>query len=227
MVRAMSPKPDTTDPEIRTILPSQPNDWEAAMAIYRATFPDWEREPEDRIAEMAEAGRYVIRGAYSSDRIKALSMLDLDRDHTPPYVLLNFLATDEQARGQGLGASLLTDASDIFRDRSGADWLITEAEAGPAGFYAANGFFHVDIEYLCPSFIDETSVPMSLMVVPRVPATSSIPRDTLKSLIARVYTSGYGLSPDDPRLKQQLERITRDAALVTAKPATGPANAQT
>lgn len=199
---------------IRTITPADTRAWAACMDIYSASFPEWEREPEARLVDGVRSGRYVMRAAMEKNVQLGLTCLDVDRAEDIPYALLMFLAVAQPARGRGLARLLIEDAVDWAFSKSASQWCLTEAEPEPAKLYQHLGFKTMDLPYAAPSFTDETSVPMALMAIPRDRATATIDGNSLHALVARIYTSGYGLSVDDPRLVRQLEVIDQDVRLI-------------
>ena len=201
-----------------TITPADTRAWAACMDIYRASFPDWEREPEARLAEEASRGRNVMRVAFDGETPKGLAILDIDKADDTPYALLTILAAAEHARRTGSGRKLVEDAVLWAMSNTPSVWLLTEAEPRPARFYGQLGFRIIDIAYRTPCFTDETSVPMQLMAIPRDREAAAIGQKALHAVIARIFTSGYGLPPDDPRLDAQLKAVTGDTPLLLSSP---------
>ncbi|WP_456380954.1 GNAT family N-acetyltransferase [Hydrogenimonas sp.] len=182
---------------------------EAAERIYDASFPAWEKEPISRIRERIASGRYRCVVYVEGERVLGFYLLDIDRELR--FTLFSFLAVDRAWRGRGIGTTLCRAAIEDFRHDPESLWLMIEAEDRQAIFYGRLGFRKILLDYRVPRFDDEGSVPMHLMAVEKdVPLDA----DRLRRIVREIFVRGYGLSPDDPRIREQLERIPERIELI-------------
>lgn len=187
--------------------------WDACMAIYRASFPEWEREPEAVIAKRVNSGSYQLVAGLLDRHVVGFYIQEFNSSHG--YVMFNYLAVDKSQRGRGLGIRLCRDAIARFQNLSGFSLLLIEAEERQATFYGHLGFFKLQIDYSVPRYDDGQSMPMHLMALPWGPIPAAIPADELTAIIRHLYINGYLLSQDDPRIEYQLSRIDGDVPLIS------------
>lgn len=174
-----------------------------AMKIYEAAFPDWEREPRERIEKLIAEGIYRLTLYLERDRAVGLAIVDL-RPRLR-YQLLTYLAVEEAFRGRGIGSRLCLDAIERFRRDPDYDWLFIEAQERQARLYAQLGFKPLAIDYVVPSYTSDETVPMSLMAI--VKEGETLDGERLKRVVRDIFEFGYDLSPDDPRIAEQLRKI--------------------
>jgi len=200
---------------IKQILPSDKALWQAVLTIYRAAFPDWEREPESTVTERATAGRYAVYCA-TNEHAELVGFYILDINLTPNYATFCFLAVAERYRGQGYGTKLCCDAISRFHNEyKKTAWLLIEAEDRQALFYGKHGFKKIDIPYQIPMFDSLDVTPMHLMLISTSPNQTHIPGDCLMELIQHIFITGYQLNANDARKQQQIALIPKQAQLLS------------
>ncbi len=190
--------------------------WGAAMAIYEASFPAWEREPESILVERLGTRRYRMWVGLRHAGVAGFYLLDLNPSLR--YALFSFLAVDAEARGQGLGTVLCRDAMERFATGGELRWLLIEAEDRQAAFYGRLGFSKLDLPYDVPRFDGGGTFPMHLMVVSAGQRPTHIAGGTLRPILRHLFTSGYSLKPDDPRIAAQLARVGDTVELIPWPP---------
>lgn len=201
---------------IHQITPSDTSRWQAIMEIYYATFPEWEREPEDILIERISSGRYVMYCGQAQNNIVGFYILDINQE--PSYALFCFLAVSETQRGKGLGTILCKDAIRRFHEEYALDLLLIEAEDRQAIFYGKLGFKKIDINYLVPEYNAPDSVPMHLMAISADDHVTQLEAKHLRALLQHIFTTGYYLNNQDERLTAQLAKIPEHAALLVWPP---------
>jgi hypothetical protein len=77
----------------------------AWWAIYRASFPDTEREPERVLIDAVATGRSMAIEARQDDAIVGIAATTLLRE--PPAVFLSYIAAAPGVQGHGVGGALL------------------------------------------------------------------------------------------------------------------------
>jgi GNAT superfamily N-acetyltransferase len=179
--------------------------WSAAMRIYQASFPGWEREPVHVIARRVDQARYLMKAGLLDGKVIGFYILDLNP--AQGFALFAFVAVTAAQRGKGLGGELCRDAIAVFRMLGQENrWFLVEAEERQAIFYGRMGFLDIGIDYRVPRFDNEGSVPMHLMTVPRHPGQSMVSGE-LGEIVRRLFLSGYSLDEDDPRIAAQLAKV--------------------
>ena len=201
---------------ISQITPDNTRRWQAAMEIYYAAFPEWEREPEEVLIERISSGRYVMYCGVEQNIVVGFYILDINQ--APDYALFSFLAISETQRGKGLGTTLCKDAIRRFHEEYSLSLLLIEAEDRQAIFYGKLGFKKIDINYLVPKYNAPGSVPMHLMAISADNNASHLEANHLRTLIQHIFTTGYYLNEQDERLTAQLANIPQQAALLSWPP---------
>lgn len=178
--------------------------WEQAMALYVATFPQWEREAITSIEDAVNSGSSRAVAICKGDDVVGLSLTELYSEQS--FALLGYLFIDAAYQGMGFGQRLCDEVFTFFTKSQSLKWLLVEAEAGPEQFYRKLGFVRFDIEYVSPHYDDDQATPMALMSYPKNDQRS-LDVQSLSEVVRHIYSKSYDLRPEDPRLKQQLENI--------------------
>jgi len=199
--------------DIIRVVPDEGADWAACTRIYNAAFPEWEREPLEHLVRRLVKGRYRMWAGLVDADVAGFSIVDFDFDYR--YALVSYLAVDEGMRGHGFGTHLCRDTISRFQSVGDCDWLVVEAEDRQARFYGSLGFRWIDVTYQVPRYDGGGTVPMNLMALP-ADGARQIARDDLRSIVRRMFLTGYDLNISDDRLTWQLDTIDRDADLLAA-----------
>ena len=175
--------------------------WDEAIAIYRDSFPTWEREDEAKILDNIKNATYVMCTYQIEKEIVGFYILDISTQYD--YTLFSFLAVKESKRGLGIGSKLCLHAIAYFQEHIQCSHLLIEAQARQAKLYTKLGFNAINIDYRVPAFNSKESIAMSLMQFGKTP----IAKDALSSIIKDIFQRGYSLTSHDIRLKEQLQRV--------------------
>ncbi len=186
--------------------------WEDVVEIYEEAFPQWEKEDPKRIRQLIKSGRYTMIVAYEKE-IQGFYILDTNE--TLGYTLFAFLAVKSSLRGNGIGTLLCKNAIQHFQKHLQTDFFLIEAEERQARFYGKLGFLKIDIDYAVPKFNKEGSVFMHLMCIQK---RSSLDAQHLKMFIEDIFSFGYGLKRNDPRITAVLAKIPPHISLTPWPP---------
>ncbi len=188
--------------------------WRSCIEIYRESFPDWEREPEDIITKRVQQGRYLLfAGIGTQEKVVGFYILDLVAEVN--YVLFSFLAVTQSERGKGYGTFMCKDATPRFKNETNIDWLLIEAENRQAIFYGKLGFRKLTLDYKVPKFGEPGSVMMHLMTINAHEGINHIQGNDLTQMIERIFLDGYHLSKNDNRVNEQIALIPKQVKLIS------------
>jgi len=190
--------------KLRKITSAKSNYWQEFVNIYHATFPAWEREAEDVIAERVQSGRYQLCVGIDKE-VVGFYIYDLVADLN--YAILTYLAVVKYKRNQGYGVCL---CQDVIK-RCKIDWLLVEAES-PI-LYKKLGFKSFNFNYQVPKFADTDSIPMYLLAINNN-GQNYIGKDSLVKIIKYMFINDYQLKSDDNRIYEQILRIPNQVQLI-------------
>ncbi len=203
----MTMKAERAEPVLVPVYSSKSPEWSAFATLYQHAFPFWEREPLPRIAMRVGSGRYRLTVLRCADE-PVVGFHLLDQVAVLDYVVLTFLAVHQTARGRGVGRRLLRDAVCAFHAGPGPEWLFVEAEAELVPFYLGQGFRQLALDYRVPHYGSLTATqPMKLLTLHRSKQLGSIAGGLIRQVIEHLFSDGYQVCPDDPRLARQLQRV--------------------
>ena len=187
--------------------------WHCCMEIYRDSFPDWEREPEDAITQRVQQGQYLLLAAIDI-QAQVVGFYILDSVAEFNCVMFTFLAVTKSERGKGYGTLLCQDAINRFKNESEIEWLLIEAGERQAAFYGNLGFKKLDLDYKVPKFGEAGSVMMHLMAISAHKDICGVQGNVLTQIIKRMFINDYQLSEHDNRLNEQLALIPEQVKLM-------------
>ena len=176
--------------------------WEETVSLYYDIFPKWEREPVANLEKAINIGKSRCMILCKNNKVIGMSLTEL----YPPlsFAMLGYLFISTENRSQGLGKLLCKELFYFFETSSDFKWLLVEAEAGPEIFYKKLGFNKLFFEYLSPHYNDIKSTEMSLMYYSKTKCCS---KHQLCDIVEHIFLQSYYLSPNDPRLDQQRQKI--------------------
>ncbi len=190
--------------KLKQITSAKSNYWQKFVNIYHKTFPVWEREPENIIAERIQNGRYQLFIGIDNE-VVGFYIYDLVANLN--YAILTYLAVTEHKRNQGYGSLLCNDAI----KRCKIDWLLVEAEC-PI-LYTKLGFRKFNFNYQVPKFADTDSITMYLLAINNN-GQHCINKDSLVCIIKQMFINDYQLKFDDKRIHEQIARIPDQIQLI-------------
>jgi ribosomal protein S18 acetylase RimI-like enzyme len=186
------------------------------LHIYREAIPERERKPDEEIAAMLGSPRHVLTVAEEDRRVVAFSMLYAGEQ----LAVLEYLASDERLRGQGIGAALYRNA----RGDVGARPLIVEVEsdrtggrdqtirARRIGFYRRFGCRRVaDFNFVLP--LAGTADPPRLDLLVDGWEKPTVARSDFARWLTEMYVGVYACRPDDPRLVGMIAGLPAELTL--------------
>lgn len=176
--------------------------FEALLALYRTAIPLRERKPDAEIRGMAASSVNRVLVATADDVVTGFSTLYVGER----VALLEYLATDPDVRGRGLGAALFAEA----RATSGLPLLVevdTDRVDCPdralrsrrIRFYRRLGCRRLEpIDYISP-LPGEGPAPRLDLLVAGI-AGVSVPAAEVADWLREIYSAVYGCGDGDPRL---------------------------
>lgn len=182
-------------------------------AIYSQAFPPSEQKSLAALRDMLTKDTYTIFLAYNDEKIVGFCIMyhPINDD----FFLLEYMATDSQIRGQGIGSTLLAQSLKNLTERLGVRSLIIEIDSPEKisheqeirerreRFYRRLGALKIDpFDYILPSQSQEDAPPMELLVLH--PHIRTLPRETLKIWLEKLYVDVYGCERKDPRIVEML-----------------------
>jgi GNAT superfamily N-acetyltransferase len=207
----------------RQIVDVEDPGFQGAMWIYRSSFPANERHPASSIAERLAMRRYWLF-IEEADH-KAVFMAILYPIRGTDFILLDYMATAEGFRNQGIGSAFLRYALDLLKARSSNEQLFLEVE-NPAcgdnreqrqrrvGFYRRLGTKVLEgVRYVLPPLSGDQPTEMVLMVFPK-PGLERLPGTVVRELILRVYHELYCRDEADPFLKSFIPNVPDTVNLI-------------
>lgn len=189
--------------------------FEPLLRIYRISIPERERKPEDDIRAMAGSPRHHVLVAAEGPTVLGFCIA-----YSGEVALLEYLASDEAARGRGIGSSLYQAIRaatcgrpllvEVESDRVSAPDVAIRARR--IAFYRRLGCRRVaGLDFILPLPGAGAPPPLDLLVDDGRRATVS--RDELGSWLTEIYVGVYGCRADDPRLELMLEALPEQVPL--------------
>ena len=178
--------------------------WHQAMTLYKATFPEWEREPQSSIAQAVNSKDSRLVVITKDNQVVGASITELYPEHH--FALLGYLFIAPTWQRKGLGQQLCQDIFKFYQADSCYQWLLVEAEPEPKTFYQQIGFSSIPINYQSPHYNDNDSTAMALMIHNRQNQTA-LSKEELLDIVNCLFLNSYQLNSDDPRLQNQIDSI--------------------
>ncbi len=196
---------------------------EAWRRLYVQAFPEHEREPEDKLAKLVEAGKMVLHKTFNAEgELLCFTMTSI----APEFALLAYMATDPNKRSGGYGSKHLKRLLDVLKsDNPNYIGLFLEIEAtSPSTIYVSDEerkvrkrrlSFYQRIgakrmcrkaRYLTPGRIAGGKEWEGELLC--VPFKGSIDGQTLLSVVAEILQRMYCLPADDPLVGRVLDNFT-------------------
>ena len=182
--------------------------------VYETSFPPGQRQSVEEIRALVEAGAMELDETRDQDdRIACMTVTEVFDRVGPKFLLACYTATPPPLRSLGIGSvhrrrlvELLQaehpDHLGLFSEiestkEPGLDPQALVTRQRRLAFFLRLGVQRLPIDYRFPSYHpDAPSLRGELLWVPF--AAPTIDRDTLRGVLMRIYTEGYGLAPSDP-----------------------------
>jgi GNAT superfamily N-acetyltransferase len=193
----------------------------AAMEIYRLSFPENESQPVDKIEARVKAGLSDMIVGEKDGKVVFMALLYPLRG--TDFILLDYIATAQDYRNQGIGAEFLNNI--INSNKADGKYLILEVDdprfgenkverQRRVGFYQRLGAkIMKDVQYFLPPFSSDVPTEMILMMLP-APKGMIIEGAVVRNMIQKIYKELYDRGPDDRLLKSIVGDIPEEVELV-------------
>lgn len=180
------------------------------LHIYRSSIESSEQKTTIQMEALIEDPRYRLLISVNGGAVTGFAMSFIPRrEH---FVLLEYMAVDEQVRCRGTGAALLDAASRIAGQYGVPLVLEVDHPRSPASpgneparrlrFYAGHGCRQIDgLDYILPLSTHGFPPPMLLLVRSREQALS---RNEMRDWLTTLYVEVYGQPGTDPRIEAML-----------------------
>ena len=188
-----------------------PDDFDAVFGIYESALPAAERKTRAELATLLERNDYAVIAARRGKQVGGFSVIFLPDQNT--FSLLEYLATRQGCRGQGIGQALFEHALELSHGRT---LLIeVEAECGPEAerrlqrrrkrYYERLGCLTFEsVSYKMPQLNSESPPALDLMYHPNGMDTS-ISKDVMRTWITRIYSGVYNRQIGEPTIEAMLQ----------------------
>ena len=162
--------------ELRRITGSDDVFFEAAMEIYLHSFPANERQSVETIRTRLDHGQYILFTTIENSDVLGLLLLYplVDCD----FMVIDYLAINNEHRKKGIGAWLLLEVMDMVRKEYKDKYIVLETEdpeygenrgerAARVGFYKKLGARKLEgVHYILPALAGDMPTEMILMLMP-------------------------------------------------------------
>jgi hypothetical protein len=199
------------------------------VKIYDVSFPPEQRQDLAQLKQQLEDGSMELDETRDQDNnILCMTVTEVfqPRSKAPwAFLLACYTAVIPEMRGLGIGSvhrrrldellkveypTFMGIFSEIESTReAGIDPQLMQTRVRRKSFFMKLGLLPVDIDYRFPSYTPGGS-PLhgELLFVPfAASADSMLDRKTLSVVLTRIYTEGYGVSPNDPFIAAVLSSL--------------------
>ncbi len=209
--------------ELRKITRSNDALFGAAMEIYLQSFPANERQSAETIKGRLDKGLYILYAACERDEV--LAMLLLYPLEGAAFMVIDYLAVNDQHRKKGVGGWLMREVMATAKLEYDSKYLVLESEDPAYGgnkiervarvnFYKKLGARIMEgVYYILPAMAGEMPTEMVLMLLPGYEG-DSLPGAMVKNMIEQMYLQLYGRGKDDELLLSFLNQVPETVRLV-------------
>jgi GNAT superfamily N-acetyltransferase len=196
---------------------ASPADFDAIFAIYSAVMELSEQKTPAELRALFDRDDYRILTARIDGAIAGVSFAWAPADEN--IFLLEYLAVDATRQNAGIGSRLYQATREtVGPERIGL--IETDIATIPGsiqqrrlGLYARLGCRRIgSIRYQLP--LDHYGAPPPMLLLAHTPPdVASLPRETVRTWLARMYVEVYGQRADDPRIAEMLAAEPADLLL--------------
>jgi GNAT superfamily N-acetyltransferase len=173
-------------------------EFDRAMVIYRSSFPENERLPEEKLAEKITNQEFQLLVSYEESKVSFMAILCPLKETN--FILLGYVAVAENLRGKGIGEDFLKYLGKELKQKE--KFLLLEVENPALGdnreikqrrinFYQRlEAKILENIRFLLPNLWNKTPPEMLLMIYPFYDQ-NYIKGELIKDLINRIYEDFY------------------------------------
>lgn len=203
-------------------------DGDGWIEVYRDSFPDGQRQGVPEIRELLRTGAMELDETRDQDeRVLCMTLTEVFGAHPPEFLLACYTATRPDLRSLGIGSLHRRRLVELLRgEYGGYIGLFTEIESTleegldpetletrrrRLAFFLRLGLERLPVDYRFPSFA-AGAAPMrgELLWVPF--GSRTLDPTTLRQVLERIYTEGYGLSASDPFVAEAIKIAIPDGS---------------
>jgi len=194
-------------------------DFKEAIKIYDESFPSNERQSIDTIKQRIEKNLYQMFIGRSKNKVVFMALLYPLKN--TDFILLDYMATDENFRDEDIGTNFIKNILGKITPK----YLISEVENPNYGnnkeqrerrvnFYKRLGAKEMkDVRYILPPLSGNIPTEMILMVLPEH-SGGKMDNNLVKKLIIQMYKELYDRNENDDLLNSFINNIKNPVELV-------------
>ena len=190
------------------------------LEIYTSAIPENEQKTSHEVAGLLKRQDYKVLAVYRGEEVVAFSILYFSQRY--PILLLEYMATREDCRNEGIGAKLFAKSLSMASGRMMLIEVDSEREDSKdndlrvrrKNFYRRLGCKQVlGLDYLLPLKSQGKSSLMDMMV--HINNTvGQISTLIFRYWLSDVYKNVYQCSPNDPRIEKMLAAVSDPVVLI-------------
>lgn len=208
--------------EFKEIKVIDDENFDNALRIYRDSFPENQRLPINIVIQRTQEKIHQIFGGFLNNQVVFMAILHSLKG--TDFILLTYLATDQNFRGQGIGKKFFNYILNLIKQER--KYLILEVEnpdfgdnkdnkIGRINFYAKLGAIELqNVSYILPPLSGDTATEMKLLLMPKY-HHNSLNGDLVKKLIQQIYQEVYSRPENDIFLNLFIHKIENSVELIS------------
>jgi GNAT superfamily N-acetyltransferase len=184
------------------------------LRIYQSSIEPSEQKTAAQMGALVSDPNYRFHISVEGEKVTGFAMTFIPVREN--FVLLEYMAVDEQLRSRGIGAALFQAASDIAEqysvplvlevDQPGSSISPGNDTTRRLRFYAEQGCRRiVGLDYILPLSAHGSPPPMWLLARGREQALS---RSEIRDWLTTLYVEVYGQPETDPRMDAMLSKTS-------------------
>jgi hypothetical protein len=175
--------------------------------LFTELFPKWERPSEDDLKRLLINQDCHLTVFFNDSGVIAFYITEnykLNIGECEKFTLLAYLGVKKEQQGNKIGEQML----DVLRLKFKSSPLLLEAEERQSHWYSRNGYKSFSFDYRSPSYIDNSEIPMSLMVLGSNDFLLLNNLRHMTAIVSILYLESYELEKEDTIFKEQMTRIS-------------------
>ena len=186
-----------------TDIPNNQKSWKQLEKLYTDAFKEEERETVHKLQHLVKTGRYCIKVALIEENIAGFCIVD--HNHELHYSLLTFLTVAKQYRAKHIASKLIAAVQNRADQNTATDFLFVEAENKVQELYTKTNFFVLPFRYNTPLYNSKTKTTKSNLLLYNKSRKPTLKQ--LEAILKDIFTFGYEVNKEDPRLTKQLKAL--------------------
>lgn len=192
--------------------------------IYKDSFPENQKLPLDIVSQRTQENTHQIFGGFLDNQVVLIAILHLLKG--TDFILLIYLATDSNFRGQGIATEFMNYILNWAINNH--KYLLIEVENPDFGndkdkkirrikFYTKLGALELkNVNYILPPLSGNIYTEMKLLLMPKY-YQNFLDGDLVKKLIQQMYQEVYSRQENDPLLDLFIHDIDNSVELISPK----------